>query len=99
MATRLDALAVAALTGCASKPAPPRPPLTRIMVLPVAPPDRFWAYNNMVGGVIATSIANRVKSNLFSEKMEGERKLMGRKLTAALIEQLRAEGYDAVEWS
>lgn len=76
-------------------PPPPKPALTRILVLPATSPDRFYTYNNWVGGLLWSSIANRVKTNLFDEKMEAQRKTLGPKMTTALVEALRAAGYDA----
>ncbi|WP_218508980.1 hypothetical protein [Variovorax sp. dw_308] len=96
------ALGGVALTGCSrsSMPEAPRPVVKKILVLPVLPPDRFWTYNNLIRGVIASAIANRIKSNIFDEKMASERNAMGPKLTAALVEQLRRQGYDAevLDW-
>ncbi|MEJ8848764.1 hypothetical protein [Variovorax rhizosphaerae] len=98
------ALGAVALTGCSrsSMPEAPRPVVKKILVLPVLPPDRFWTYNNWVLGfaAIPSAVANRIKSNIFDENMVAERKAMGPKLTTALVEQLRREGYDAevLEW-
>ncbi len=91
------AVAATALGACAHRSAtpPPLPPLTRIRVLPVTAPDRFYTYNNMVAGFIGASIANRIKSNLFTEKMEAERRALGPKMTAALIDALKNKGYSA----
>ena len=90
------AIAALALAGCGHRtPPPPKPVLTRIQVLPVTSPDRLYTYNNWVAGLLWASIANRVKTNLFDEKMEAERKAMGPKMTAALVEALREQGYEA----
>ncbi|MEJ8853969.1 hypothetical protein WKW79_05285 [Variovorax robiniae] len=93
------ALGAVALTGCSrsSMPEAPRPVVRKILVMPVLPPDRFWTYNNWVLGfaAIPSAVANRIKSNIFEEKMVAERQAMGPKLTAALVEHLRREGYDA----
>jgi hypothetical protein len=46
-------------------------------------------------GVLWQSIADRIKSSDFNERMETARKDMGPKLTTALIRQLTAQGYEA----
>lgn len=101
------ALGAVGLAGCAGKPQAkgPKPVVTRIQVLPVTPPERFYTYNNLItpdiGSMLASNITNRAKSNVFSEKMEAERKALGPKLTAALIEELNRAGYQAepLEWA
>jgi len=83
-------------------PEAPKPVVKKILVLAVMPPDRFWTYNNWVLGfaAIPSAVANRIKSNIFEEKMVAEREAMGPKLTAALVEQLRKQGYEAevLDW-
>lgn len=95
MTTALAVLAAAGLAGCARSrlPAAPKPALTRIRVLPVTPPERFYTYNNIFLGGPATTIANNIKSGYFNAQMEAERQTMGNKLTTALVQQLRLAGY------
>jgi hypothetical protein len=92
-------LALGALSGCARVPvAPPAPqaPVTRVMVLPVMPIDRFYTENKGIPiGVLWQSIADRVKSNNFTDDMDAARKAMGPAMTAALVKELKAQGYEA----
>jgi len=86
------------LAGCGSGPtaAPELPTVTRIMVIPVAPINKLHTENKGVPlGVLWQSIADRVKGSEFNERMEAVRKDMGPKLTAALVQQLNALGYQA----
>jgi len=86
------------LAGCGSRPAtaPELPTVTRIMVIPVAPIDKLHTENKGVPlGVLWQSIADRVKGSEFNERMEAVRKDMGPKMTAALVQQLNAQGYQA----
>jgi len=86
------------LAGCGSRPAtaPELPTVTRIMVIPVAPIDKLHTENKGVPlGVLWQSIADRVKGSEFNERMEAVRKDMGPKMTAALVQQLNALGYQA----
>lgn len=87
-----------ALVACGSSPKapPPLPVITRIMVIPVAPISKLHTENKGIPlGVLWQSIADRVKGSEFNERMESVRKDMGPKLTAALVEQLNAQGYQA----
>ncbi|MFM9928088.1 hypothetical protein VLK31_34310 [Variovorax sp. H27-G14] len=87
-----------ALVACGSSPKtpPPLPTVTRIMVIPVAPIAKLHTENKGIPlGVLWQSIADRVKGADFNERMESVRKDMGPKLTAALVEQLNAQGYQA----
>ncbi len=87
-----------ALVACGSSPRtpPPLPTVTRIMVIPVAPIAKLHTENKGIPlGVLWQSIADRVKGADFNERMESVRKDMGPKLTAALVEQLNAQGYQA----
>jgi len=87
-----------ALVACGSSPKapPPLPVITRIMVIPVAPIAKLHTENKGIPlGVLWQSIADRVKGSEFNERMESARKDMGPKLTAALVRQLNAEGYQA----
>jgi len=91
-------LALCLLAGCARSPVTPvePPPVTRIMVLPVMPIAKLHTDNKGLPiGVIWQSIADRVKSSDFNERMEAVRKDMGPKMTAALVRQLSAQGYEA----
>jgi len=86
------------LAACSSAPRtpPPLPSITRIMVIPVAPIAKLHTENKGIPlGVLWQSIADRVKGSEFNERMESVRKDMGPKLTAALVEQLNAQGYQA----
>jgi hypothetical protein len=85
-------------SGCARSPVAPVPqlPLARVVVVPVAPIDKLHTENKGIPlGVLWQSIADRIKSSDFNERMETARKDMGRKLTAALVRQLIAQGYEA----
>ena len=86
------------LAACSSGPRtpPPLPTIARIMVIPVAPINKLHTENKGIPiGVLWQSIADRVKGSEFNERMESVRKDMGPKLTAALVEQLNAQGYQA----
>jgi hypothetical protein len=90
-------LAFSALVGCARSPvAPAQPePVTRIMVIPVAPIAKMYTENKSIPlGVLWQSLADRIKSSDFDKRMEAVRKDMGHKLTAALVRELTAQGYD-----
>jgi hypothetical protein len=90
-------LAFSALVGCARSPvAPAQPePVTRIMVIPVAPIAKMYTENKSIPlGVLWQSLADRIKSSDFDKRMEAVRKDMGPKLTAALVRELTAQGYD-----
>ena len=66
------------------------------MVIPVAPINKLHTENKGIPlGVLWQSIADRVKGSDFNERMESVRKDMGPKLTAALVAQLNAQGYQA----
>lgn len=70
--------------------------MTRAMVVPVAPIDKMHTENKGIPlGVLWQSVADRIKSSDFNERMETTRKDMGPKLTAALVRQLAAQGYEA----
>jgi hypothetical protein len=87
-----------ALAGCGSRPAiaPELPTITRVMVIPVAPIKKLHTENKGIPlGVLWQSIADRVKGSEFNERMESVRKDMGPKMTAALVAQLNAQGYQA----
>lgn len=91
-------LAFSLLAGCARSPVTPvqQAPVARIMVVPVAPIDKMHTENKGVPlGVLWQSLADRIKSADFNERMETTRKDMGRKLTAALVRQLAVQGYEA----
>jgi len=74
----------------------PQAPVTRVMVVPVAPIDKMHTENKGIPlGVLWQSVADRIKSSDFNERMEATRKDMGPKLTAALVRQLAVQGYEA----
>ncbi|BEP53038.1 hypothetical protein GmRootV118_02820 [Variovorax sp. V118] len=92
------ALAGVLLSGCARSPVSlvPQPPLARVVVVPVAPIDKLHTENKGIPlGVLWQSIADRIKSSDFNARMETTRKDMGPRLTAALVRQLAAQGYEA----
>lgn len=94
----LSLLAFGTLLGCARSPATPVPqaPVVRVMVVPVAPIDKMHTENKGIPlGVLWQSVADRIKSSDFNERMEATRKDMGPRLTAALVRQLAAQGYEA----
>lgn len=65
-------------------------------MVPVAPIDKMHTENKGIPlGVLWQSIADRIKSSDFNERMETARKDMGPKLTEALVRQLIAQGYEA----
>lgn len=91
-------LALGALVGCARSPVAPvqQVPVTRVVVVPVAPIDKLHTENKGIPlGVLWQSIADRIKSSDFNERMETARKDMGPSLTMALVRQLTAQGYEA----
>ena len=91
-------LAFGLLVGCARSPVTPvrQAPVTRVMVVPVAPIDKMHTENKGIPlGVLWQSLADRIKSSDFNERMETTRKGMGPKLTAALVRQLAVQGYEA----
>jgi hypothetical protein len=70
--------------------------VARVLVVPVAAIDKMHAENKGIPlGVLWQSIADRIKSSDFNERMETARKEMKPKLTAALARQLIAQGYEA----
>jgi len=91
-------LAFSLLVGCARSPVVPvqQAPVTRVVVIPVAPIDKLHTENKGIPfGVLWQSIADRIKSSDFNERMEAARKDMGPSLTMALVRQLTAQGYEA----
>lgn len=91
-------LTLGALVGCARSPVAPvqQAPVTRVVVVPVAPIDKLHTENKGIPlGVLWQSIADRIKSSDFNERMEAARKDMGPSLTMALVRQLTAQGYEA----
>ena len=90
--------ALPALAACGSGPRtpPPLPKITRVMVIPVAPIGKMHTENKGIPlGVLWQSLADRIKGADFNERMEAVRRGMGPKLTAALVQQLNAQGYQA----
>jgi hypothetical protein len=94
-------LALCLLAGCARSPVTPDEPVQpptvrRILVIPVTPIAKLHTENKGIPiGVLWQSIADRIKSSDFNDRMETMRKDMGSKLTAALVKQLRTQGYEA----
>jgi hypothetical protein len=91
-------LSFSLLVGCARSPVTPvqQAPVARVMVVPVAPIDKMHTENKGIPlGVLWQSLADRIKSSDFNERMEATRKDMGPKLTAALVRQLTVQGYEA----
>lgn len=94
----ISLLSFSLLVGCARTPVVPMPqaPVTRVMVVPVAPIEKMHTENKGIPlGVLWQSVADRIKSSDFNDRMEAARKDMGPKLTAALVRQLVAQGYEA----
>lgn len=91
----LSALVV--IGGCSHAPvAPPKVVGNRIQVIPVMPIDRLYTENKGIPvGILWQSIADRIKSNNFTDHMEDMRKAMGPKMTTALVKALSARGYEA----
>jgi len=86
------------LSGCARSPVVPQQqaPVKRVMVVPVTPIDKLHTENKGIPlGVLWQSVADRIKSSDFNDRMEATRKDMGPKLTAALVRQLAAQGFEA----
>lgn len=91
-------VAASLLTACASRSTEPAPlPVVhRIGVIPVAPVDRLYTENKGIPlGVVWQAIADRVKSNNFTDLMDATRKDMATRMTAALVRRLKEQGYDA----
>ncbi|WP_418128756.1 hypothetical protein ABL849_20350 [Variovorax sp. 375MFSha3.1] len=91
-------LAFGFLVGCARSPVTPvqQAPVARVIVVPVAPIEKMHTENKgILLGVLWQSVADRIKSADFNERMEAARKDMGPKFTAALVRQLVAQGYEA----
>jgi len=94
-------IAVMMSTGCARhKVAPPdHGPLKKVAVLPVSNPglttrnENFFAQLSGIGS-LAQSSYNRDKSKEFAQKLGGEQAIMGEKMTQALVEELRKQGYE-----
>lgn len=92
--------AAVVLVGCASRPVTPAPAFKAIAVIPVASPESIYTQNRMLAAplvpvLIAGSIANRIKTNEFNERMTVARVALGPKFTEILIEELRAQGFSA----
>ena len=94
----LCALSFTLLSGCASRGAKPvdAAPITQVMVLPVAPVQKLYTENKGIPvGVLWQGIADRIKSNAFTESMEATRNAMALALTTALLKELNGSGFDA----
>ncbi|WP_429590383.1 hypothetical protein [Variovorax sp. PvP013] len=100
---RLPTLLLCVTTGllaaCASRtPSPPAPlPVVhRINVLPVRPIERLYTENKGIPvGALWQALADRIKSNSFTELMDETRKNMGPRMTAALVRRLKEQGFEA----
>lgn len=91
-------LFMAVLAGCGSSSKVPTnaAPVTQVMVLPVAPTKKLYTENKGVPiGVLWQGIADRSKSTAFTESMEATRSSMAVAMTAELIKELKARGFDA----
>lgn len=94
------ALTVAVLSGCASGPKAPVPRYTQIEVIPVTSPQGVYTQNRLVPlpvlpVLVASSIANRMKSNDFVTHMREPIEALGPELTAMVVEELQAQGQTA----
>lgn len=84
-------------TGCAKSARSRRKSeIRRIALIPVAPPPRLYAENKTLPllappALIVQSIDNNRQSDAFDRKMNATRQAMGAKLTAALLEELKAQ--------
>ncbi|WP_296924790.1 hypothetical protein [Polaromonas sp.] len=88
-------VAITLLAGCASRSKPPEN-ITQVMLLPVAPVEKLYTENKGVPlGVLWQSLADRQKSKVFTESMEATRNSMALALSAALLKELKARGFDA----
>lgn len=68
-------LAFGLLVGCARSPVTPvqQAPVARFMVVPVAPIDKMHTENKGIPlGVLWQSLADRIKSTDFNERMEAD---------------------------
>ena len=66
------------------------------MVLPVAPVEKLYTENKGIPvGVLWQGLADRIKSNAFTESMEATRNSMALELTTALLKELNESGFDA----
>ena len=69
---------------------------TQVMVLPVAPVEKLYTENKGIPvGVLWQGLADRIKSNAFTESMEATRNSMALELTTALLKELNESGFDA----
>lgn len=66
------------------------------MLLPVAPVKKLYTENKGVPiGVLWQGIADRSKSNTFTESMEATRNSMALAMTTGLLNELKVQGFDA----
>lgn len=96
----LSTVSVLALSGCASHVTTPRPTFKEIAVIPVTSPTSIYTENRMLAAplipaMIASSVANRLKTNEFNERMARARDALGPRFTQMLVEELRAQGFSA----
>lgn len=87
------------LAACASGPEQPKPEIRRFTLIPVASPLYVSTANKtlalpLVPALIVSAIDNRRKSALFDEKLASARIAMGEKMTAALMRELAAQGFE-----
>lgn len=107
MRTKFQALAATVLLpvallleGCAgSGPQQPRPEVHRVAVIPVVSPANLYTENKtlalpLLPALIVQSIDNGRKSEAFDRRMTATREAMGAKLTAALLEELKNQGFE-----
>lgn len=90
----------ALLVGCANGPKTPVPRYTQIEVIPITSPTDVYTQNRLVPlpvlpVLVASSIANRMKSNEFVTRMRGAIDGLGPELTAMVVEELQAQGMRA----
>ena len=84
------------LVGCATRSAPVPLNVTRVWVIPVAPIPHMYTENKGVPlGVIWQSIADTIKSNDFTQRLDQTRQSSASRMTDALVNALNAQGFDA----
>jgi hypothetical protein len=97
--TRIAISTVLVLGGCANSASPqPNPDVRRIALIPVAPPAKLYSENltlalPLLPARIVQSIDNSRKSDVFDQELEGTRQAMGARLTAALLDELKDQGF------
>lgn len=99
IAPLLMVLITVSLGACASRPEQPKPDIHRFTLIPVASPLYVSTANKtlalpLVPALIVSAIDNSRKSALFDEKLASTRNEMGEKMTAALLKELAAHGFE-----